>query len=84
MYSIHLKAMKTWLENSDESEEYLIVMEDDCDMEVIAHWGFTWKEFTRKLPYHWDVIQLAINPGELHIRMHLRFVNDFSTACSHT
>lgn len=78
----HLKAMKTWLENSDESEEYLIVMEDDCDMEVIAHWGFTWKDFTRKLPYHWDVIQLAvINPGELHIRMHLRFVNDFSTAC---
>lgn len=78
----HLEAMKTWLENSDESEDALIVMEDDCDMDVISHWGFTWKEFTRELPYHWDVVQLAvINPGELHIRLHLRFVNDFSTAC---
>lgn len=78
----HLKAMKHWLENSDESEEYLVVMEDDCDMDSVAHWGFTWREFVRELPYHWDVIQLAIiNPGELHIRLHLRFVNDFSTAC---
>ena len=78
----HLKAMKHWLENSDESEEYLIVMEDDCDMDTVAHWGFAWRDFMRSLPYHWDVVQLAvINPGELHIRLHLRFVNDFSTAC---
>lgn len=78
----HLKAMKHWLENSDESEDYLIIMEDDCDISTIAHWGFTWREFFSHLPYHWDVIQLAvINPVEVHIRLHLRFVNDFSTAC---
>ena len=77
----HLKAMKTWLENSDEDEEYLIVMEDDCDLSVVSHWGFTWREFKRALPYHWDVIQLAvINPIEVHIKIHHRFVNDFSTA----
>ena len=78
----HLKAMKHWLENTDESEEYLVVMEDDCDLSSVAYWGFTWKEFMSHTPYYWDVIQLAvINPVELHVRMHLRFVNDFSTAC---
>jgi len=76
----HLKALKHWLENTD--EEYLIVMEDDCDLSTVNHWGFTWKEFFRELPCHYDVIQLAIiNPAEVHIRMHHRFVNDFSTAC---
>lgn len=76
----HLKAMKHWLENTD--EEYLLVMEDDCDLDVVSHWGFTWKEFMRELPYHWDVIQLAvINPIEVHVKLHQRFVNDFSTAC---
>ena len=78
----HLKAMKYWLENSDESEKHCIIMEDDCDISTASYWGFTWRDFTSGLPYHWDVIQLAvINPIEVHMRLHLRFVNDFSTAC---
>ena len=78
----HLKALKYWLENSEDSEEYLLVMEDDCDLSTMSYWGFTWREFVSHLPYHWDVIQLAvINPSEVHIKLHLRFVNDFSTAC---
>jgi hypothetical protein len=78
----HLKAMKYWLDNTDESEDMLLIMEDDCDISCAANWGFTWKEFKSHLPYHFDVVQLAvINPGELHVKMHLRFVNDFSTAC---
>ena len=78
----HLKALKHWLENSDESEDSLLIMEDDCDLSVVSHWGFTWREFRRELPYHWDVVQLAvINPAEVCIKLHHRFVNDFSTAC---
>jgi len=78
----HLKAMKFWLENSDESEKYCVVMEDDCDISTMSYWGFTWREFFSALPYHWDVIQLAvINPIEVNVRLHHRFVNDFSTAC---
>lgn len=78
----HLKALKHWLENSDDDDQYLIVMEDDCDLSTMEYWGFTWREFSSSLPYHWDVIQLAvINPIEVHIRLHHRFVNDFSTAC---
>ena len=78
----HLKAMKHWLDSTDESEDMLLVMEDDCDITTAAHWGFTWNEFIGNAPYHFDCIQLAIiNPAELHVKMHIRFVNDFSTAC---
>lgn len=77
----HLKALKHWVDNYPE-EEYLLVMEDDCDISTAAHWGFTWNDFACKVPYHFDVIQLAvINPIEVHVKLHLRFVNDFSTAC---
>ena len=76
----HLKALKHWLENSD--DPYLIVMEDDCDLSVVTYWPFSWKEFYTKLPYDYDVIQLAIiNPASVHLQMHRRFVNDFSIAC---
>ena len=38
--------------------------------------------FYAKIPYDYDVIQLAIiNPAQITVQMHRRFVNDFSTAC---
>ena len=76
----HLKAMKYWLEQYD--EELLMVMEDDCDISTANYWGFSWKDLMRELPYHWDVVQLAvINPAVLSMGLHSRFVNDYSTAC---
>ena len=76
----HLRAMKHWLETSD--APCALMMEDDCDISTAAHWGFTWKDFYAKVPYDYDVVQLAIiNPATVHVQMHKRFVNDFSTAC---
>jgi hypothetical protein len=76
----HLKAMKHWLETSDSPSA--IMMEDDCDLEVAKFWPFTWKQFESNVPYYYDVMQLAIiNPGVISLKMHKRFVNDFSTAC---
>ena len=76
----HLKAMKHWLETSD--APYALMMEDDCDLDVVKHWPFTWKDFFAKVPYDYDVVQLAIiNPAQVHLQLHKRFVNDFSTAC---
>jgi hypothetical protein len=58
------------------------MMEDDCDISTAFHWGFTWKDFYAKIPYDYDVVQLAIiNPAQITVQMHRRFVNDFSTAC---
>ena len=75
----HLKALKMFLETD---APCALIMEDDCDISTAFHWGFTWKDFYAKIPYDWDVVQLAIIcTGALHVRIHKRFVNDFSTAC---
>ena len=75
----HLKAMKEFLKTD---APCAIMMEDDCDIGTVNHWPFTWKDFFCKIPYDYDVIQLAvINPAAIHLQMHKRFVNDFSTAC---
>ena len=75
----HLKAIKYWYDTSDSS--YAIIMEDDVDLQTVRFWNFTWSDFVSKVPYDWDVIQLAIIcTGNLHVKLHKRFVNDFSTA----
>ena len=76
----HLKAIKHWYETSDSS--YALMMEDDIDLNLVKFWNFTWQDFMRGLPYDWDVVQLAIIcTGSIHVKLHKRFVNDFSTAC---
>ena len=75
----HLKAMKEFLKTD---KPYAIMMEDDCDLDLVKFWNFTWQDFYAHLPYDWDVVQLAIIcTGDLHVHLHKRFVNDFSTAC---
>ena len=72
----HLKAIKHWYETSD--SPYAMIMEDDCVLDTVQYWGFTWGEFMSYLPYDWDMVQLAvINPGAVHIQLHQRFCNDF-------
>ena len=76
----HLKALKHWLETSD--SDYAIIMEDDCSLETVKCWNFIWDDFIAYAPYDYDVIQLAIIcTGDIHVKIHKRFVNDFSTAC---
>ena len=75
----HLKAIKHWLETSD--SPYAIFVEDDLDLQIVKNWDFTWTDFYSRLPYDWDVVQLAIIcTGPIHVKLHKRFVNDFSTA----
>ena len=76
----HLKAIKHWMETSD--SPCALIMEDDCDLDTVFDWGFNWKDFYSQIPYDYDVIQLAIiNPAQITLQLHPRFVNDFSTAC---
>ena len=76
----HLKAIKHWYETSD--SPYAIIMEDDCSLDLVKYWDFTWRDFYSKIPYDWDVVQIAIIcTGDIHIKIHKRFVNEFSTAC---
>ena len=76
----HLKAIKHWMETSD--SPYAVMMEDDCDLDVVRFWNFSWSDLYARLPYDWDVVQIAIIcTGDVHIKIHKRFVNEFSTAC---
>ena len=76
----HLKAMRHFVEETD--EPYAIMMEDDCSLDLVRFWNFTWKEFYGRIPYDWDVVQISIIcTGDIHIKIHKRFVNEFSTAC---
>lgn len=76
----HLKAIKHWYDTSD--SPYAVIMEDDCDLDLVRYWNFTWTDFYSRLPYDWDVVQLAIIcTGNIHAILHKRFVNNFSTAC---
>tara|TARA_B100001939_G_scaffold251870_1_gene218764 strand:- start:282 stop:1100 length:819 start_codon:yes stop_codon:yes gene_type:complete len=76
----HLKALKYYLETSD--SPYAIIMEDDCSLDLVRYWNFTWVDFYSHFPYDYDVVQISvICTGDLHVRLHKRFVNDFSTAC---
>ena len=75
----HLKAIKRFYESGD---PYGIIMEDDCELDLARFWNFTWQDFYAKIPYDWDVCQIAIiATGDIHVRVHKRFVNEFSTAC---
>ena len=76
----HLKAMKHFLDTSD--APYAIMMEDDCDLSLVHNWSFTWQDFIARVPYAWDVVQIAIIcTGDIVVPIHTRFVNEFSTAC---
>ena len=76
----HLKALKHYLENSD--SPYAVIMEDDCSLDLVRYWNFTWNDFYAHFPYDYDVVQIAIIcTGDIHVKLHKRFVNDFSTAC---
>ena len=76
----HLNAIKHFLDTSD--APYAIMMEDDCDLSLARNWSFTWTDFIARVPYAWDVIQLAIIcTGDVVVPIHTRFVNEFSTAC---
>ena len=74
----HLKALKMFCKARG---NHALIVEDDVDIDIARYWNFTWKEFYSKIPYDWDVVQLAITcTGNLYVKLHRRFVNDFSTA----
>jgi hypothetical protein len=49
--------IKYWLENTN--EKYLILFEDDYDLDLIKYWHFDWKYLMNNIPYDWDCIQLG-------------------------
>lgn len=68
----HLEMIKTWLETTN--DPYMIMMEDDYDLNLIQHWNFDWTYLMNNVPYDWDCIQLGFEsstyiPFFLHPKM---------------
>jgi hypothetical protein len=75
----HLKAIKEFYENTN--DDYCMILEDDVDFSIVKYWNFTWTEFFSLAPYDWDCLQLTtICTGDIHVKLHHKFINDFSAA----
>lgn len=53
----HIDFIRNWLETSN--DPYLILMEDDYDLNLIEYWHFDWQYLMDNIPYDWDCIQLG-------------------------
>ena len=67
--------IRNWLETTD--EKYLILMEDDYDLNLIEYWHFDWEYLMKKIPYDWDCIQLGYESWN-HVRFFLHPKDDTS------
>ena len=76
----HLNAIKFFVEETPYDE--IVIMEDDVDLSTAKHWTFTWKDVRKRLPINFDCFQMTIiNPQGITLKLHHRFINDFSAAC---
>ena len=71
----HIEFLNTWLKTT--SDPYLILMEDDYDLNLIEYWHFDWEYLMKKIPYDWDCIQLGYESWN-HVRFFLHPKDDTS------
>ena len=75
----HLKAIRTWLTESD--SDVAMICEDDFCLDTVMHWNFDWKTVMARLPYYWDIVQCCVtfHPQITStINLHPRDLTDFS------
>lgn len=55
----HLKALKEFLENSN--EEFSIIMEDDINFDLVKLWPFTWaQKLSHLIRHRVDIFQMCL------------------------
>ena len=59
-----LDMIRYWLETTN--EQYLILMEDDYDLNLIEYWHFDWEYLMNNIPYDWDCIQMSFENGTVY------------------
>jgi len=75
----HLRAMHTWLSESD--TETAMICEDDWCLDTVMYWPFSWSNVMESLPYYWDVFQCCITFHPQRVatfNIHPRELTDFS------
>ncbi len=73
----HLEFLKNWYQNTNDA--YVILMEDDYDLNLIQRWHFSWNELIERLPYDWDCLLMGFeNPIGLKFHLHpIEAAHDF-------
>jgi hypothetical protein len=65
----HLEFLKKWYEET--TDPYVMLMEDDYDLNLIEYWHFDWDYLMSRLPYDWDCLQLGFeNPIGIPFYLH--------------
>ena len=73
----HLEFLKKWYKESN--DPYLILMEDDYDLNCIKRWHFDWEYLMSRLPYDWDCLHMGFeNPEGMPMYLHpIQSAHDF-------
>jgi len=75
----HLDMIEEWLNTN---EEYMIMMEDDYDLNLIEYWHFDWNYLMNNIPYDWDCIQIGFESRSLiHFFLHPKLRHTYHGAC---
>ena len=53
----HLEFMKDWLNTS--TDPWLLLMEDDYDLNLFQYWNFNLDYLMNRIPYDWDCLQIG-------------------------
>ena len=53
----HLEFMKDWLNTS--TDPWLLLMEDDYDLNLFQYWNFNWDYLMNRIPYDWDCLHIG-------------------------
>lgn len=78
----HLRAIREWLTTSD--TEVAMFCEDDLSLDTVLYWNSTWKQFMKRVPFYWDILQCCITYHPNHppvMNIHMHQTTDFSCVC---
>lgn len=56
----HLFAMKRFLDDRDNVDEYAWIAEDDLTFEYCLHWSRSFREYIDDMPKTWQVLQMSV------------------------
>lgn len=55
----HILAMKEYLEDESNVEDFCIIAEDDLSFDAVEFWRYRWKEYRNNIPDDYEIIKLC-------------------------
>lgn len=74
----HILINEYWTKNTH--HEYVLILEDDVDLDIVELWNFKWKDFVNSLPKDWECVQLSVmteNPDNIQFTIKERYNREY-------